>query len=148
MRNDTYVLLNDLKKLLLEDGNGTQESICAALEAKGHQVNQSKVSRLLRKINAIKSKNAAGDMVYCLPHDAEAPPVSSALSELVLDIQSNENMIVIQTSPGAASLIARVIDHKKCQVLGTIAGDDTIFVAPNAVASLQHTLQLIKDCLG
>jgi len=63
------IILDDLKRVLLHGGNTTQEAIVLALEGQGHNVNQSKISRLLRKINAIKTKNDQGAMVYCLPHD-------------------------------------------------------------------------------
>jgi len=141
------IILDDLRQVLLHGGNTTQEAIVLALESKGHKVNQSKISRLLRKINAIKTKNDQGNMVYCLPHDAEAPPINASLGELVVDIVANEHMIVIKTSPGAASLIARVIDHKKCQVLGTIAGDDAIFVAPESITTIEQTMGLIRSQL-
>jgi transcriptional regulator of arginine metabolism len=142
------IILDDLKQVLLHGGNTTQEGIVLALERKGHQVNQSKISRLLRKINAIKTKNDQGAMVYCLPHDAEAPPIQSSLEALVIDVIANESLIVIKTSPGAASLIARVLDQKKCQILGTIAGDDTIFVAPESIQSIQQSLSLVREQLG
>ena len=139
------IILDDLRQVLLQGGNTTQEAIVLALERQGHKVNQSKISRLLRKINAIKTKNDQGNMVYCLPHDAEAPPIHASLGELVVDIVANETMIIIKTSPGAASLIARVIDHKKCGVLGTIAGDDAIFVAPEAIQTIEQTMHLIRS---
>lgn len=142
------IILDDLRQVLLHGGNTTQEDIVLKLESKGHRVNQSKISRLLRKINAIKTKNDQGAMVYCLPHDAEAPPIDASLGDLVIDIVANENMIVIKTSPGAASLIARVIDHKKCQVLGTIAGDDTIFVTPESVKTIEQSIKLIRRQLS
>jgi len=66
----------------------------------------------------------------------------------VIDIVANESMIIIKTSPGAASLLARVLDQKKCQVLGTIAGDDTIFVAPESIQSIEQSLSLIRRQLG
>lgn len=141
-------LLNDLKKILLQGITATQETICNELEHRGHQVNQSKVSRLLRNINAIKSKNDTGEMVYRLPHDAAPPSVSTTLAELVIDIIANESIIIIKTSPGSASLIARIIDNKRCHVIGTIAGDDTIFVAPQSVEKINVTYSLICNFLG
>ena len=141
-------ILDDLRKLLLHGANATQDTICNALEEKGHRVNQSKVSRLLRKINAIKFMNDQGDMVYHLPHDATPPPIGTTLSSLIIDIVANETTIIIRTSPGAASLIARIIDHKKCQILGTIAGDDTIFVAPHSIKTIEQTMSLVRLFLG
>ncbi|MGQ3891580.1 ArgR family transcriptional regulator [Legionella sp. CNM-4043-24] len=141
-------LQDDLRDLLKKGSNATQEMICAALEAQGHRINQSKVSRLLGKINAIKFKNDQGEMVYRLPHDATPPSIATSVSELVIDIVANESMIIIRTSPGSASLIARILDHKTCHILGTLAGDDTIFVAPESVADIENTLRLIKTYLA
>ena len=147
-KTNTELLKNDLKSILLQGIVATQETICSALEAKGHQVNQSKVSRLLRNINAIKSKNDKGEMVYRLPHDVAPPSISTTLAELIIDVIANESMIIIKTSPGSASLIARIIDDKLCQVIGTIAGDDTIFVAPESVEKINVTFSLICAFLG
>ena len=141
-------LLNDLKSILFQGVTATQETICSALQAKGHPVNQSKVSRLLRNINAIKSKNDKGEMVYRLPHDLAPPSINTTLAELVIDIVANESLIIIKTSPGSASLIARIIDDKQCHVIGTIAGDDTIFVAPQSVEKINVTFSLISSFLG
>lgn len=148
MGNSPRSLINDLKSILLQGVTATQETICMALEANGHQVNQSKVSRLLRNINAIKSKNDRGEMVYRLPHDVAPPSINTTLAELIVEIISNESLIIVKTSPGSASLIARIIDDKKCQVIGTIAGDDTIFVAPQSVKDIQITRDLLCDFLG
>ena len=144
----TGLLINDLKSILLQGITATQETICTALEAKGHQINQSKISRLLRNINAIKSKNDAGEMVYRLPHDIAPPSISTTLAHLIINVVANESMIIIKTSPGSASLIARIIDDKRCQVLGTIAGDDTIFVAPQSVEKINVTFSLVCSFLG
>ena len=68
-----FELVDDLRRLLIEGKVATQEDVCAALESLGHPVNQSKVSRLLRKIGAVKSKNEQGQIVYRLPLEP-APP--------------------------------------------------------------------------
>ncbi|QBR84931.1 ArgR family transcriptional regulator [Legionella israelensis] len=141
-------LSQDLKILLLKGGATTQESLCQALTSKGHQVNQSKISRLLRKLNAIKSKNEKGEMVYRLPHDSAPPPIYTPLSELILDILANETTIIIKCSPGSAQLIARFLDYQQCKILGTIAGDDSIFIAPQSVEDIEETLLLIKHFLS
>jgi transcriptional regulator of arginine metabolism len=141
-------LIKDLKSLLLQGIAETQENICIALEAKGHVINQSKISRLLKKINAVKSKNEKGEMIYRLPHDILPPSIDTTLSELIIDVTDNEVMIIIRTSPGSASLIARIIDNKKCQIIGTIAGDDTIFIAPKSVKKIKETYLLICNFLG
>ena len=71
-------------------------------------------------------------MVYRLPAEMGVPTAKSPLRQLVIDIMHNEMMIIIRTSPGAAQLIARLLDSlgKADGVLGTIAGDDIIFLLP------------------
>lgn len=142
-------LLNDLRDLLFEGKVETQEEICQALQAKGHSVNQSKVSRLLRKIGAIKSKNEDGQIVYRLPHEPAPPTIHSSLSSVIIDAVANETTIIVYTSPGSAQVIARLIDYHKnrLQILGTIAGDDTIFIAPKTIQHIDKTLAAIKDIL-
>jgi transcriptional regulator of arginine metabolism len=147
-QNTKQDILKDLRQLLLHGVSATQETICMELEAMGHRINQSKVSRLLRKVNAIKVKNEMGEMIYHLPHDATPPEISTVLSDLVIDIVANEAMIIIKTSPGSASLIARIIDHKKCAILGTIAGDDSIFVAPESIKDIEKNITLIRSYLS
>jgi transcriptional regulator of arginine metabolism len=58
----------------------------------------------------------------------------------------NNVMVIIRTSPGAAQLIARLLDSlgKKDGVLGTIAGDDTIFIAPADVSTIEDTRKRVE----
>jgi transcriptional regulator of arginine metabolism len=65
----------------------------------------------------------------------------------VLEIEHNEVMIIIQTSPGAAQLIARLLDSlsKSDGVLGTIAGDDTIFIAPTDLSKIDKTIKKLEQ---
>lgn len=60
------------------------------------------------------------------------PSATSPLKNLVLDVDYNDALVVVQTSPGAAQLVARLLDSisKSEGILGTIAGDDTIFITP------------------
>ena len=86
------------------------------------------------------------ETVYCLPNELSVPNTSSPLKNLVLDIDHNELLIVIKTSPGAAQLIARLLDSvgKAEGILGTIAGDDTIFVTPTLDINIKELIQTIQ----
>lgn len=140
-------LLEAFKALLKEEQYGSQTEIVDALKAQGFSnISQSKVSRMLSKHGAVRTRNAKQEMVYCLPAEISVPSAKAPLNQLVLDIQHNDVMIIIRTSPGAAQLIARLLDSvgKKEGVLGTIAGDDTIFIAPLKVADIDFTLTNVK----
>ncbi len=123
------------KTLLKEEKFGSQSEIVAALQEMGFEnINQSKVSRMLSKFGAVRTRNTKMEMVYQLPAELGVPATSSPLKNLVTDIDHNELLIVVKTSPGAAQLIARLLDSvgKSEGILGTIAGDDTIFITPTA----------------
>lgn len=134
-------LVRAFKGLLKEESFGSQSEIVEALKQEGFDnINQSKVSRMLTKFGAVRTRNAKMDMVYCLPAELGVPTASSSLRELVLDIGYNNAVVVIHTGPGAAQLIARLLDSlgKSEGILGVVAGDDTIFITPTLSISTQE----------
>lgn len=139
-------LVKVFKELLKQEKFGSQLEIVQALQEHGFEnVNQSKVSRMLTKFGAVRTRNAKLEMVYCLPAEISVPTTSSPLKNLVLDIDYNDSMVVIHTSPGAAQLLARLLDSlgKAEGILGSIAGDDTIFSTPSrnfTVEQLYHSI--------
>ncbi|MCS5950876.1 transcriptional regulator ArgR [Klebsiella pneumoniae subsp. pneumoniae] len=126
-------LVKAFKALLKEEKFSSQGEIVQALQEEG-----------LREYQPIEGfphahqiwcgayRNAKMEMVYCLPAELGVPTTSSPLKNLVLDIDYNDAVVVIHTSPGAAQLIARLLDSlgKAEGILGSIAGDDTIFTTP------------------
>lgn len=142
-------LIESFRELLSQGNARTQEDLKVSLQKQGFEINQSKISRLLRKIGAIKTVGSEGQIVYQIPLEPEPPITGSTIENLVLDITHNEIMIVIRTSPGSASLIARVLDHntEKLNTLGTVAGDDTIFIIPKSIKTLEKTFKAIKSLL-
>ena len=136
------------KALLKEERFGSQGDIVSALKSQGFDnISQSKVSRMLSKFGAVRTRNAKQEMVYCLPAELGVPTAKSPLKQLVLDVVHNDVMIIIRTSPGAAQLIARLLDSlsKAEGVLGTIAGDDTIFIAPAKVSEIEATTDKVRQ---
>lgn len=146
----TILLIDAVKNLLSSGEAGTQEQLIKTLaEQEGVQTTQPTLSRLLRKLGAVKMINAQGEAVYSLAREPLPLPTHAPLSQLVLDITANEFMIVIRTNPGSASLIARVLDHhtQELQILGTLAGDDTLFVVPQSTRTIQSVLGKVKEWL-
>ncbi|AAU37874.1 MULTISPECIES: transcriptional regulator ArgR [Basfia] len=141
-------LLTVFKDLLSQERFGSQSEIVSALQDLGFSnINQSKVSRMLTKFGAIRTRNTRMEMVYCLPNELSVPNTSSPLKNLVLDIDHNDFLIVIKTSPGAAQLIARLLDSvgKTEGILGTIAGDDTIFITPTKGTGIKELINTIQQ---
>ncbi|MEO3987019.1 MAG: transcriptional regulator ArgR [Plesiomonas shigelloides] len=141
-------LIRAFKALLKEEKFSSQGEIVQALSDLGFRnINQSKVSRMLTKFGAVRTRNAKMEMVYCLPVELGVPTTSSPLKNLVLDIDYNSALIVIHTSPGAAQLIARMLDSlgKAEGILGTIAGDDTIFITPTRDTPIEDLFTAVLD---
>ncbi|ADO96529.1 Arginine repressor [Haemophilus influenzae R2846] len=140
-------LTRAFKELLNQERFGSQSEIVDALKKQGFTgINQSKISRMLSKFGAVRTRNTKMEMVYCLPNELSVPNTSSPLKNLVLDVDHNAMLIVIKTTPGAAQLIARLLDSigKSEGILGTIAGDDTIFVTPTNDKPITELLQNIQ----
>lgn len=139
----------DLRTLLTSGEASTQEAICLALQARGHVVNQSKVSRELRKIGAVKTKNKQGQVVYSLPWEPAPPRVMDTIAQLVLDIEANEQVAMVLTSPGAAQVVARIIDHHRDELntLGSIAGDDSVLVIPKRIKDIDLVVKRLQALL-
>jgi transcriptional regulator of arginine metabolism len=147
---DSKRLLTALHEILSRGTASTQQEICAELIRQGFAINQSKISRMLHKLAAIKVKNAQGQTGYRLPKELAPPPGQTPLKQLILKIAANENLVIIQTSPGSASLIARMLDfqNSESEILATLAGDDTIFVAPKSVKRMDKTYDEVKKLLA
>lgn len=155
MYQNSHDILIALRALLEAGLAGTQDEIRLELEKAGYVLSQSKISRLLNKIAAIKIADAKGRAIYRLPSDHGLAReylqsnTQTSITQLVIGVTASDTMIVIHTNPGAASLIARIIDQEKqsLDVLGCIAGDDTIFVAPKSSHLTQVVLHKIQTLL-
>lgn len=138
-----------LRELLLSGFAGTQEDISSVLKERGIEVNQSTVSRALRRLGAVKQ--ADGERVlYRLPREVSRANYTGSLRDLILKVDHNETMVVIRTVPGSASFVGEFLDHASMEfMLGSIAGDDTLFIAPTTSSKMRATLdELMKVVKG
>lgn len=141
--------LNALRRLLAKEGASTQDELREELEKLNFEVNQSTISRDLRKLGAVKTIDPTGRTVYRLAEAIGATLTPAGLGAMITNVEHNGAMIVIRTSPGSASLVARTIDQLRSDegVLGTIAGDDTVFVAPRQPRSIDALVRRIQELL-
>jgi len=141
-------LIIAVQQLLETKTVGTQEEIKTALQKQGFSVNQVKVSRILHKLGAIKMSEGE-QVVYRLPTELVPISPNDPLKNLILNISHNEALIVIKTAPGCAHFVARLLDQtrKNIGILGTVSGDDTIFVAPEKISKVESIHKKIYDLL-
>ncbi len=133
-----------LRELLEMERASTQDELREELKRLNFDVNQSTVSRDLRRLGAIKMSDVEGRIVYRLATEPQ-PALVKSLGDLVRSISHNGSLIVVRSGPGSASLIGSHIDSlRSAEVLGTIAGDDTVFVAPVSTKRIAALVRLIE----
>jgi transcriptional regulator of arginine metabolism len=107
-----------------------QEQLRELLEEAGFAVTQATVSRDIRELRLVKVAGAGGVAAYTLPEEWEStPPLQSLLPTLYASAEGTGNLLVVRTMTGGAQAVALAIDWEEWpEVLGTIAGDDTILI--------------------
>ncbi|MEZ5095391.1 MAG: arginine repressor [Nocardioides sp.] len=120
----------------------SQAELADLLAAHDLHVTQATLSRDLVELDAVKVRSASGALVYAVPGEGgvrsvAAPRESGAASarlarlcgELLVSAEASANLVVLRTPPGAAQFLASALDKAElAEVLGTIAGDDTVLV--------------------
>ncbi|AGW38980.1 arginine repressor [Chlamydia pecorum] len=138
-----FAIEDMLKEFLSQKGASTQEELCEKFISLGIPMTQSSISRWLRKIRAVKVHGKEGCR-YVLPESSE----EFKLCFLVSSVRYNLFMIVIRTAPGSASWVAGILDKQfPKEILGTLAGDDTIFIAPAKDQNLPDLAQTLANFL-
>lgn len=130
----------------------SQEDVLKALRKEGFNVTQATLSRDMKQLKVAKAAMANGKYIYVLPTETMYKRVQKPMTarEMLLtsgflSITFSGNIGVIRTRPGYASSIAYNIDSSDCKtILGTIAGDDTIFIVLAECAKEKE----VKDELG
>ena len=123
----------------------TQEELARELGQVGIQTTQVTLSRDMRELGLVKTPEGYRH----LPTDVGGPGLRDVTNEYLLDIRVAQNLVVLRTSPGNASPLAVAVDREEMpEVVGTVAGDDTVLVittdAETADRFCKHMLQLIS----
>jgi len=140
---------------------GSQAELAAALDDEGFEVTQATLSRDLEELGAVKLRTPDGGLPsYVVPEDGapltsrtakDAPPqrLARLIDELLVSAEASANLVVPRTPPGAAHFLASAVDRAGLpDVLGTIAGDDTILVVardPDGGRALAHHLVELQE---
>src|SRR5918911_5727244 len=128
-------------RLISEQPLGTQQEVVAALSEIGVEVAQATVSRDLAELGVLK----VGNRYLALPHEPGATGIE-ILPSFVLDVTSAQNMVVIHTRDGTAGAVANVLDRVKgLKIIGTVAGQDTVFAVSPDNDAAKEVAELIAD---
>lgn len=134
---------------LVRDGAlSTQAELAAALRGDGFDVVQTTVSRDIAELGLIKVRAPSGRLVYAAPGTSDADrlrAIAAAMRRYATGVETAASLVVVTTPSGYASALAQAIDEgRHPDIAGTLAGDNTIFVAPRegvSPAQLRAELQ-------
>lgn len=123
-----------IAKLLAEHAVTSQTQLGELLSTEGVAVGQATLSRDLDEMGAIKVRVPGGETIYAVPElsrDRFAPEehVRRVLADWVVEVGQSGNLVVLQTPPGCAHVVASALDRSVVAgLVGTVAGDDTVLL--------------------
>ena len=145
--------LEALRLIISSQQLGSQEELLIALQREGFKLTQATLSRDLKQLKVAKAATIEVKYVYVLPNETMYKRVSkpSSIREMMeipgfVSINFSGNMGVIKTRPGYASAIAWNIDRSDIpQILGTIAGDDNIFIVIKEGVNHREVIEALSE---
>jgi transcriptional regulator of arginine metabolism len=143
----------EIVHLLRESGPQSAHDIAVRLGDSGFDVTQATIARDLEQIGAVKVKRE-GRLGYSLPDGRDARDQSSErlkriFAEWVQAVETSGSMVVVRTPPGSAHLVALAVDQARFpEVVGTIAGDDALFIAIRADLPPEPLALRLRDLMG
>ena len=153
--NDKNNRLELLKMLISSRQMGSQDEVLQALSKEGVKITQATLSRDMKQLKVAKAATMNGTYIYVLPNETMYKRVhgSQLASEMLRipgfqSINFSGNIGVIRTRPGYASSIAYNIDNSDIpEILGTIAGDDTIFIVVRQGSTPQEVVDSLETVI-
>ncbi len=132
MRNKTKRLIA-IRKLIENESISSQEDILSKLKEIGVEATQSTLSRDLKSLKVGKIPDEERGYIYVVPGNLQnvqkEEKVAALLTDAIVSIEFSGNMAVLKTLPGYANSVTVLIDNENYfEILGTIAGDDTIMI--------------------
>ena len=139
-----------LARIIEAQAVSSQAQLVDLLAAEGVVATQATVSRDLDDLGAVKVRVAGGEPVYAIPEHAKerlAPEdhLRRVLGEWVVEVAHSANLVILRTPPGSAHVVGSALDRAGlADVLGTVAGDDTVLVVASERAGGQRVAQRLS----
>jgi transcriptional regulator of arginine metabolism len=136
-----------IKEVITEAAISSQDELRLKLKKHGFDVTQATLSRDLNELGVSWIATDNGGR-YILQPAAEAKILRPIVGAEILSIVSNESTVVIKTLPGCANAVGEFIDvHKNPDIIGTIAGDNTLVIMPSSHQKTKSVMKFLKERL-
>ena len=136
-----------IKEIVGSHELNNQSTLQRELKKRGFHVTQATLSRDLQELGVNRAAHGR-KRVYILQSDSEVQTLRPLVGAEVLSITANESLVVIHTLPACANTVGEFIDvHRNPDIIGTVAGDNTILVIPRSHKCTAQVLQFLKHQL-
>ncbi len=143
-----------IARILEQHAVTSQTQVVELLAADGVVATQATVSRDLEELGAVKARVPGGEMVYVIPEqpkDRPAPEdhLKRVMGDWVVEVAHSANLVVLRTPPGSAHVVGSALDRAGLpDILGTIAGDDTVLVVATERVGGQTIARRLGELAG
>jgi len=134
-----------IRELIVSNHISSQDELSRMLRRQRVEVTQATLSRDLREMRIARMPEDNG-VRYVLPEVTEGKKLRRVVQEEIVQIQGNECVILIKTLPGRAPGVGVFIDHlRHPEILGTVAGNDTLLVVPANMSKTQAVIDFLRN---
>jgi transcriptional regulator of arginine metabolism len=138
---------NRIKEILFDLQIASQEQLVELLVSEGIEITQATLSRDFAELGVIRVSGGNG-IHYILNPTEAGSQVAKLIGFEILSVTHNESMIVVRTLAGRAQGVASYFDRlNRQEILGTVAGDDTVLVIPDKHKNIDEIVNLIKELM-
>jgi transcriptional regulator of arginine metabolism len=137
-----------IKQIINDRTITTQTELSAAMRKSGFRTTQATLSRDMKELGIAWVHTPSGAK-YMLNPEQEEERLTTLIGMEVEHVEANETAVVVKTLPGRAQGVAEIIDRLHLpSVLGTLAGDNTVFILPRSVKKIKETVGALRDVLA
>jgi transcriptional regulator of arginine metabolism len=146
---DNVYRRNQILDIIRTGSVSTQTDLRRRLAERGIRVTQATVSRDIEELGLVKTRGGYRLPAASQPPAQRQPLLSVILKEFLRDVKQASNLVVVKTNPGNAHTVAVALDSTQWpELAGTVAGDDTIFLATGGQQEAARVRKRILDALG
>jgi len=136
-----------IKEIIASRAIGTQEELRRELGKRSFRVTQATLSRDMQELD-VSRVSQGGASRYVIPAAAGMNALTPLVGAEVVSIEANESLIVVHTLPGCANTVGEFIDVRHHpEIIGTVAGDNTLLVVPSSMKKTSHIMRFLKHTL-
>lgn len=136
-----------IKEIISTMEVSSQDDLCQLLKDGGFDTTQATLSRDLHEMGIVRILSENG-FKYVFHQDDNEQSLKKLIGMEIINVRNNESTVVVRTMPGRAAGVALYFDRlKNSNIMGTVAGDDSIIIIPDSHANVETVIRLIKDVM-